>query len=266
VTGEPSADPAREPAADSDGESRSQRAASEVAALVAEQVRDAIAVAERSAEEVRRRALDEASAQRDEVHATADQVLARIDELEGRLAQLLRELRNEAMQIVRTVEAPSGSEPGTATAAGPSPAAEPTQPGREEDRAAQPAQAGIPAAEPSAGDGGETWLPPATAGAEDRAAAEQHEPALSWPGRSTGEPDEAASAEPVIPAEPVAEPVAGQMGDEAAEATTRGTEAEPMDWPAEEADAPTASGERADEPRTVVRRRRRGLLRHRRDE
>lgn len=277
MTSEPSTGPDRQPTADGDGENRSQRAASEAAALVAEQVRDALAVAERAAEDVRRRALDEASAQRHAVHATADEVLARIDELEGRLTRVLRELRGEAMQILRTVESPSGSEP-----------------------AAQP-PGDTPGAEPSRGEHGETWLGPGAEsepeqvhdagqerpdqpGAEDSTGVEEREEALSSPGR-TG--DSAASASDAVgdaapaptaaqeprPAgdgepEPVPESVAGEVVDDHADttgqATGQTTEPEPMAWPGG-TDAPAASREGDDEPATVVRRRRRGLFRSRRD-
>lgn len=276
MTSEPSTEPDREPTADGDSETRSQRAASEVAALVAEQVRDALAVAERSAEDVRRRALEEASAERDAVHTTADQVLARIDELEGRLSRRLRELRGEAVQIRRTVESPSGSEP-----------------------AAQP-PGDHPGAEPSGGERGETWLGPGTGseseqvhdagherpnepGAEDATGAEQREEALSWPGRpgdsaasapedvaSTGEPASGPTAAPEprpagdAESEP-AESVTGDVVDDHAETFGQTTEPESMAWPAG-TDAPAAAREGDDDPATVVRRRRRGLLRHRRDE
>jgi hypothetical protein len=301
VTSEQSTEPDREPTADGDSETRSQRAASEVAAMVAEQVRDALAVAERSAEDVRRRALDEASGERHAVHSTADQVLARIDELEGRLSRLLRELRGEAMQIRRTVESPSGSEP-----------------------AVQP-PGDSPEAEPSGGERGETWLGPGTGseseqvhdtgherpdqpGAEDSTGVEQREEALSWPGRpgdsAASAPEAEGEREPTVgdaapgsvpagaPADdvastaepasgptaapeprhagdgesvPAAESVTGDVLDDRAETTGQTTEPEPMAWPAG-TEAPAASREGDDEPAPVVRRRRRGLLRHRRDE
>lgn len=299
MTSEPSTDADREPTAGGDGETRLQRAASEAAALVAEQVRDALAVAERSAENVRQQARDEASAQRDAVHTTADQVLARIDELEDRLARLLRELRDAAMQVRRTVESPSGSEPA------------PQPPGDSRQ------------AEPSGGEDGETRLGPGTGresgqvpdaeregadqrGPEDGTGVEQREEALSSPGApedsaasapeaaGEGAPTEgdalpgsvpaetraeevASTAEPASgptaaqeppPAEgesaPAAESVTGEVVDDHAEPTEQTTD-KPIPRPAW-TDAPAPSHEGDDEPATVVRRRRRGLFRHRRDE
>jgi hypothetical protein len=82
-----------------DGASAEQ-AASKVGAMVADRVRAALASAERAAADVRRRALDQASADREAVHGTAALVTARIDLIEAEVGHLLQELREEVALIV----------------------------------------------------------------------------------------------------------------------------------------------------------------------
>jgi hypothetical protein len=237
VTGEPSAD--REPMVDADGETRSKRAASEIAARVAEQVRGAIEEAERSAQALRSQALDDATARRGAVHDRATQVLARIDELEDRLTRTLRELRGQAAQIAKVVEASSE-------------AAEDR--GRYADRFARedestwrsPASAGE--AQPSDAAVAEELE---SAGAEGDAAAEQSAEELASPG-AAAEPAEAPSS-----AEPAAEPAGEAAGPETRD---RG----PISWPADEADSREES-DAEHPPHGAARRRRPGLFRHRRD-
>jgi hypothetical protein len=82
-----------------DGASAEQ-AASKVGAMVADRVRTALASAERAAADVRRRALDRASADREALHGTAALVTARIDLIEAEVGHLLQELRDEVALIV----------------------------------------------------------------------------------------------------------------------------------------------------------------------
>jgi hypothetical protein len=150
MTGEPSVEP---PSAgtEANGEARSRRAASEVAALVETQVRDAIAGAERAADEVRRQALDDASADRATVRDMAGQVLARIGELEERVVRLFGDLRAEAQQVAEAVDSPGDTPDRSGTENARIGDAEPTHAAatREEDRPGTPAPAGAVADEAS---------------------------------------------------------------------------------------------------------------------
>jgi hypothetical protein len=236
VTGEPSA--GRAPMMDADGETRSKRAASEIAALVAEQVRDAIKEAEHSAQALRSQALDDASARRGAVHDRATQVLARIDELEDRLTRLLRELRGEAAQIAKAVDASSeGAEDRGRYA---------ERFAREDESTVQsPASAGEAQPSDAAVDEGLE-----SAGAATDAAAEQSAEELASPGAAP-EPEQVPSSN-----EPAAEPAGEADGPK----TRNGA---PIPWPADEADSREESD--AEHPPHDARRRRPGLFRHRRD-
>jgi hypothetical protein len=94
-----------------------ERTAAELGSIVAEQVRTAIETAERSAEELRREALEYASADRDHVDRSASLVLGRIDAIEAQVAQLLESLREEVARIrdpahvVETEPAPPADPP-----------------------------------------------------------------------------------------------------------------------------------------------------------
>ena len=87
-----------------DGRAPSKVAAAEVGEMVARQVRQAIQSAERSAEELRRQALDRASADRESVHRMADQVIHRIDDAEAQIGRLLQTLRDEVARAVGDVD------------------------------------------------------------------------------------------------------------------------------------------------------------------
>jgi hypothetical protein len=84
-----------------DGGALSEETAAEVGARVAEQVRRAIESAERSAEDLRRQALDRASADRESVHRMAALVMDRIDDVEANVGKLLQTLRDE---VARTAD------------------------------------------------------------------------------------------------------------------------------------------------------------------
>jgi hypothetical protein len=77
-----------------------EQVASQAGAIVADQVRAALESAERAATKLRRRALDDASADREAVHGSAGLVTARIDLIEAEVGQLLQELRDEVARIV----------------------------------------------------------------------------------------------------------------------------------------------------------------------
>ena len=81
-----------------------EQAASQAGAIVADQVRAALESAERAATEMRRRALDHASADREAVHGTAGLVTARIDLIEAEVGQLLQGLRDEVARIVEEAD------------------------------------------------------------------------------------------------------------------------------------------------------------------
>jgi hypothetical protein len=99
-----SSDPLQPASLKPDRDSLSHKVASEAGALVAEQVRHTMVAVERSAKELRQRALDQASADREATHETAKEVLARIDQIEGKLGQLLRDLRADATQIAEEAD------------------------------------------------------------------------------------------------------------------------------------------------------------------
>jgi DivIVA domain-containing protein len=69
-----------------------------------EQVRLILEAAERSADELRARAGDEASAHVTRVREAADGLLGRLDELEAELAQLLQGLRHSGERLARGLE------------------------------------------------------------------------------------------------------------------------------------------------------------------
>jgi DivIVA domain-containing protein len=69
-----------------------------------EQVRHILAAAERSADELRARAGDEASAHVTRVREAADGLLGRLDELEAELARLLQGLRHSGERLARGLE------------------------------------------------------------------------------------------------------------------------------------------------------------------
>jgi hypothetical protein len=87
-----------------DGATARERTAAELASTVAEQVRAAIESAEQSAEELRRRARDDAAADRDRVDKAADVVLSRIDGIEAQVARLLDGVRAEVVRISNQAE------------------------------------------------------------------------------------------------------------------------------------------------------------------
>ena len=82
-----------------DGATVPERTAAELGSIVAEQVRAAIESAEESAEELRRRALDDAAADRGHVERSAAVVLGRIDAIEAQVGTLLDQLRDEVVRI-----------------------------------------------------------------------------------------------------------------------------------------------------------------------
>jgi hypothetical protein len=82
-----------------DGAIAPERTAAELASTVADQVRAAIESAEQSAEELRRRALDDAAADRGHVHRAAAVVLSRIDGIEAEVKRLLDGVRDEVVRI-----------------------------------------------------------------------------------------------------------------------------------------------------------------------
>jgi hypothetical protein len=87
-----------------DGGAPSEETAAEVGAMVAEQVRRAIESAERSAEDLRRQALDRASADRESVHRLAALVIDRIDDVEANVGKLLQTLRDEVARTADEVD------------------------------------------------------------------------------------------------------------------------------------------------------------------
>lgn len=93
-----------------------ERTAAELGSIVAEQVRTAIQTAERSAAELRREALEHASADRDDVARSASLVLGRIDAVEAQVARLLESLREE---VARIRDVADGMEEQSATPADP---------------------------------------------------------------------------------------------------------------------------------------------------
>src|SRR3954447_10321677 len=103
-----------------EGAVSSEQAASQIGTMVADRVRTVLESAERAAADLRRRALDQASADREAVHGTAALVSARIDLIEAEVGQLLQELRDEVASIVaeadRAAETTAGDAPATAAA------------------------------------------------------------------------------------------------------------------------------------------------------
>lgn len=85
-------------------ESALERTAAELGALVADEVRAAIESAEQSAESLRRRALDDAQADRARLHRSATVVRDRIDEVQARVERLLDGLRDDVARIVEQSE------------------------------------------------------------------------------------------------------------------------------------------------------------------
>jgi hypothetical protein len=239
----------------SDSSTLSEKAASEVGALVAEQVRQAIAVAESSALELQRQALDHASADRAAVRETATQMLSRIDRIEAKFVEFVQELRDEAMQIARETEATqiAGETEVASAVPGPEPAL-PAEPSSMPEPAPEAVSEWPPATDNGVRQADEAGL------AEDAAVEDADEPQAA--------PEAASEAMTVGPADD-----AGWAGDSAAE---QGDESQPAgEAPAEASDrwpepgiswpddAATTSAESQD-PGAADRRRRRGLFGHRR--
>jgi hypothetical protein len=88
--------------------------------MVADRVRAVLESAERAAADMRRRALEHASADREAVHGTAALVTARIDLIEAEVGQFLQELRDEVASIVaeadRAAKTTAADAPPTAAA------------------------------------------------------------------------------------------------------------------------------------------------------
>jgi len=155
-----------------------EQAASQAGAIVADQVRDALESAERAATEMRRRALDQASADREAVHGTAGLVSARIDLIEAEIGQLLQQLRDEVTRIVEeadraaaspAVDPPATTSPSPAVESGPEVVGEPEPTGPQAVEEPTDAGAGAPPAdeappdpEPAIGavDDAPSWLAP----------------------------------------------------------------------------------------------------------
>jgi hypothetical protein len=87
-----------------DGATAPERTAAELGSMVADQVRAAIESAEQSAEELRRRALDDAAADRGHIHRSAAVVLTRIDAIEAQITRLLNGVRDEVVRIREQVD------------------------------------------------------------------------------------------------------------------------------------------------------------------
>jgi hypothetical protein len=87
-----------------------ERTAAQLGSIVADQVRAAIESAEESAEELRRRALDDAAADRGRVEQSAAVVLGRIDAIEAQVRRLLDGLRDEVVRIREQAD-PAGDAP-----------------------------------------------------------------------------------------------------------------------------------------------------------
>jgi hypothetical protein len=247
VSAEPSAEPPPRAGSEADGEARLRHAASEVGALVETQVRDAITGAERAAEEVRQRALGDASADRAAVEDMAGQVLARIGELEERVVRLFGDLRAEAQQIAEAVDSPGDLPDGIGTAAaGPGNAdAEQAAATSDEDRSERIPGPGEAMAEELSGDAptSEAPQPPALAepepGAEPALASSAE--GLSWTSPVvTGPPDQEGES---VPADPQS-----QQGPTAPE---RDAVSGPAASPADEEEG--AAAETRDEDRDAVR-------------
>jgi hypothetical protein len=86
------------------GATAAERTAAELGSFVADEVRTAIESAERSAEELRRSALDDAEADRGHIHRSAAVVRDRIDAVEAQVGRLLDDLREEVARIVEQAE------------------------------------------------------------------------------------------------------------------------------------------------------------------
>jgi DivIVA domain-containing protein len=104
-----------------------------------EQVRQILEAAERSADELRARAGDEASAHVTRVREAADGLLGRLDDLEAELARLLQGLRHSGERLARGLEELQAEASRAAGAPEPPP---------EEDFAADAPAAPAPADEP----------------------------------------------------------------------------------------------------------------------
>jgi hypothetical protein len=122
------ADRSRDPLA-RQGVTPSEQLAAEVGAMVADRVRRAIESAERSADELQRRALDRSTADRADVRRTGAVVLEQIDLVEAKVGELLRGLRDEVVRtmdegrVEPAVQAQPPAEPeGQAPGPGPEPA------------------------------------------------------------------------------------------------------------------------------------------------
>ena len=297
-----SSDPPQPASLKPDRDSLSRKVASEAGALVAEQVRHTMVAVERSAKELRQRALDQASADREATHETAKEVLARIDQIEGKLGQLLRDLRADATQIAEEADPARELRPPDAPhAADLAPRAEPIP---EAVTAAEPVTGHVaqPPDEAVSSAGGnldqsdemghaagraldqadearpssKTASPAESAGGQ---AEQTTDDAGHGAGSVAGQPDEAWPVpEPRSPPQPVdgnadqpantapeGRPAAEEAGSEATSAAGPADEAKRMDWPSPEEDASTSS---ADEEALegAAERRRGGLFRRRHGE
>jgi len=87
-----------------DGATAPERTAAELGSIVADQVRAAIESAERSAEELRQRALDDAAADSEHVHRSAALVLGRIDAIQAQVTRLLDGVRDEVTRITEQAD------------------------------------------------------------------------------------------------------------------------------------------------------------------
>ena len=87
-----------------DGQTPPERTAAEFGSLVADEVRAAIDSAEGAAEKLRRRAREDAAADRAHIHRAAAVARERIDAVEAQIGQLLAGLREEVTRIVEQAE------------------------------------------------------------------------------------------------------------------------------------------------------------------
>jgi hypothetical protein len=297
-----SSDPPRPAPLKPDRDSLSHKVASEAGALVAEQVRHTMVAVERSAKELRQRALDQASADREATHETANQVLARIDQIEGKLGQLLRDLRADATQIAEEADPARELRPRDSPhAADLAPSAEPIP---EAVKAAEPATGNV--AQPpdeavsSAGgnldqseemghaagralDQADEARPSSETASPAEPAGGQAQPTTDDAGHGAGPvagqsdeawpvPDPTSAPQPVDghadqPADtaPEGRPAAEEAGSEATSPAGPADEAKRMDWPSPEEDA-SASSAYEEALEGAPERRRGGLFRRRRDE
>jgi hypothetical protein len=254
---------------------------------VADHVRHLIDWAERSADDLRRRALDEASTDREAVRRNAGLALARIDLTETKVTQLLEDLREDVQRIAEAADAASPQSPqgdvdaGTRTPDLPPGVREDARPaGEHESAVEQAAVAGehAPPIEPAVAAPSDSRATGEPAPARDDvtptgepAATPTGEPAAAgdaWPSAAAAGDDVPATGQPAAGGEDArpstAEPAAA--GDDTrptAEPAAAGDDARPTaepaaardDWPSvqqavgtAEEDAPHPSEERSGTP------------------